>query len=76
MWHVLCCVAVTLNISNIHPLVQNLTQNSSNVVVNGQQQLLLRPMIHLFGHKNKSLDGTVLRELEFDRLHNPINFIK
>eukprot|EP00775_Hariotina_reticulata_P009794 gene9794-9952_t len=65
----------TLNISNIHPLVQNLTQNGSNVVVNGQQQLLLRPMIHLFGHKNKSLDGTVLRELEFDRLNNPINFI-
>jgi len=73
---VLCCFAVTLNVSNIYPLVKNLTQNGTNVVVGGKQQLLLRPMIHLFGHKNKSLDGTVLQQLEFDRLHNPINFIK
>jgi len=46
------------------------------VVVDGEQQMLLRPVIHLFGHKNKSLDGTVLKELEFDRLNNPINFVK
>ncbi len=56
----LCC-AVTVNISNIYPLSVPLTQNGSLVRVDGNQEMLFRPVIHLFGNKNRTLDGKVLK---------------
>lgn len=67
--------AVTVNISDIYPLPQKLSQNGSNIVVNGKQAMLFRPVIHLFGNKNRTLNGEVLKELEYDTMNNPINFI-
>lgn len=66
MCAVLCCAvmllpAVTVNISNIYPLSVPLTQNGSAVRVDGNTEMLFRPVIHLFGHKNKTLDGRVLK---------------
>jgi hypothetical protein len=57
---VLCC-AVTVNISNIYPLSVPLAQNGSLVRVDGNQEMLFRPVIHLFGNKNRTLDGKVLK---------------
>jgi hypothetical protein len=54
---------VTVNISNIAPLPQRLSQNGSNIVVNGKQAMLFRPVIHLFGRKNRTLNGEVSRHL-------------
>jgi hypothetical protein len=51
--------AVTVNISSIAPLPQRLSQNGSDVVVNGKQAMLFRPVIHLFGRKNRTLNGEV-----------------
>ncbi|WIA16610.1 hypothetical protein OEZ85_013277 [Tetradesmus obliquus] len=65
----------TVNISNIAPLPQQLSQNGSSVVVNGKQAMLFRPVIHLFGRKNRTLNGEVIKELEYDTMNNPINFI-
>jgi hypothetical protein len=48
-----------VNISNISPLPQRLSQNGSNIVVNGKQAMLFRPVIHLFGRKNRTLNGEV-----------------
>lgn len=53
-----------MNISNIAPLPQQLSQNGSSVVVNGKQAMLFRPVIHLFGRKNRTLNG------EVSQLHN------
>jgi hypothetical protein len=50
---------VTVNISSIAPLPQRLSQNGSDVVVNGKQAMLFRPVIHLFGRKNRTLNGEV-----------------
>ena len=55
------CCAVTVNISNIYPLSVPLSQNGSLVRVDGSQEMLLRPVIHLFGNKNRTLDGKVLK---------------
>lgn len=52
--------AVTVNVSNIFPLAENLTQNGMNVKVDGNQEMLFRPVIHLYGAKNKTLDGKVI----------------
>jgi hypothetical protein len=38
-----------------------LTQNGSLVRVDGNQEMLFRPVIHLFGNKNKTLDGKILK---------------
>eukprot|EP00878_Enallax_costatus_P028568 GHUV01030865.1.p1 GENE.GHUV01030865.1~~GHUV01030865.1.p1 ORF type:complete len:509 (+),score=149.61 GHUV01030865.1:466-1992(+) len=65
----------TVNVSNIFPLVQNLTQNGESVKVDGKQQLLFRPVIHLFGRKNRTLAGEVIKDIEYDSMNNPINFI-
>lgn len=65
----------TVNVTNVYPLLQNLTQNGENVKVDGKQQLLFRPVIHLFGRKNRTLDGEVIKEIEYDSMNNPINFI-
>ncbi|KAF6263487.1 hypothetical protein COO60DRAFT_412512 [Scenedesmus sp. NREL 46B-D3] len=65
----------TVNISSIAPLPQRLSQNGSDVVVNGKQAMLLRPIIHLFGRKNRTMNGEVIKELEYDTMNNPINFI-
>lgn len=65
----------TVNVSDIYPLAQNLSQNGSAIKVDGNQEMLFRPVIHLFGNKNKSLDGSVIRELEYDNQNNPVNFI-
>jgi hypothetical protein len=48
-------------VSDIHPVGQNLTQNGTAIMAsNGQPEMLFRPVIHLFGSKNKTLDGKVL----------------
>lgn len=65
----------TVNVSNLHPLSVPLTQNGSLVRVDGNQEMLFRPVIHLFGNKNKTLDGKILKDLEYDNLNNPVNFI-
>ncbi|KAF8065490.1 hypothetical protein HT031_003091 [Scenedesmus sp. PABB004] len=65
----------TLNVSNIAPLPTNLTQNGTALSLDGKPALLFRPVVHLFGRKNRTLDGTVLKELEYDNMNNPINFI-
>jgi hypothetical protein len=52
--------AVTVNVTDIYPLTQNLTQNGLNLKVDGVQEMLFRPVIHLFGQKNRTLDGKVL----------------
>lgn len=59
-YHLLTC-AVTVNVSNLHPLAVPLTQNGSMVRVDGNQEMLFRPVIHLFGNKNRTLDGKVLK---------------
>jgi hypothetical protein len=50
-----------VNVSNLHPLSVPLTQNGSLVRVDGNQEMLFRPVIHLFGNKNKTLDGKILK---------------
>lgn len=56
-----CLSAVTVNVSNLHPLAVPLTQNGSQVRVDGNQEMLFRPVIHLFGNKNRTLDGKILK---------------
>lgn len=53
--------AVTVNVTNLHPLAVPLTQNGSMVKVDGNQEMLFRPVIHLFGNKNRTLDGKILK---------------
>lgn len=57
----LSAAAVTVNVSGIFPLLQNLTQAGENVEADGKQALLFRPVIHLFGRKNRTLDGEVVK---------------
>ncbi len=68
-------LAVTVNVSGIAPLAQNLTQNGSTLSIKGKPALLFRPVLQLFGQKSRSLDGTIIKELEYDNMNNPINFI-
>lgn len=42
-------------------MIQNLTQNGENVKIDGKQALLFRPVIHLFGSKNRTLNGDVIQ---------------
>jgi hypothetical protein len=60
------CV-VTVNVSNLHPLAVPLTQNGSMVRVDGNQEMLFRPVIHLFGNKNRTLDGKILKASQFQQ---------
>lgn len=53
--------AVTVNVSGVAPLSQNLTQGGENLEIDGKQALLFRPVIHLFGRKNRTLDGEVVK---------------
>eukprot|EP00775_Hariotina_reticulata_P009796 gene9796-9954_t len=66
---------VTVNVSSVSPLAQNLTQNGSTVVVAGEQQLLIQPVLHIWGALNTTLDGTVLDQLEYDEFNQPTNYI-
>lgn len=62
--------------TGISPPGLNLTQNGSDVEVDGKQQLLLRPVLHIYGAKNRTLNGEVVKDLEYDKRSNPINFVK
>jgi hypothetical protein len=57
----LCAPAVTVNVSRLYPLTVPLTQNGTAVRVDGTPEMLFRPVIHLFGNKNRTLSGEVLK---------------
>jgi hypothetical protein len=65
----MCCLcvcalyvpAVTVNVSRLYPLTVPLTQNGSAVRVDGTPEMLFRPVIHLFGNKNRTLSGEMLK---------------
>jgi len=56
-------------------MAQDLTQNGSNVMLAGKKQLLMQPVLHIWGALNTTLDGTVLAQLEYYN-NKPNNFIK
>lgn len=57
----LSVLAVTVNVSRLYPLTVPLTQNGTAVRVDGTPEMLFRPVIHLFGNKNRTLSGEVLK---------------
>jgi hypothetical protein len=65
------CRAVTVNISSITPAVMMGSGNTE------QADPLLRPVIHVFGKRSKTLDGTVVAVDEFDEADptQRVNFV-
>jgi hypothetical protein len=65
------CRAVTVNISSITPAVMMGSGNTE------EADPLLRPVIHVFGKRSKTLDGTVITQDEYDEADasQRINFV-